>query len=68
MHILEFYQAFLQRQMPIIVDSNEIHEIHTYSQEQGYKTIFFDDYDFKSKQTAFLIFSDYSYYYKLKQL
>ena len=65
MHILEFYQAFLQRQMPIIVDSNEI---DTYSQEQGYKTIFFDDYDFKSKQTAFLIFSDYSYYYKLKQL
>ncbi|MCA2808064.1 hypothetical protein, partial [Microcystis sp. M095S1] len=31
-------------------------------------SIFFDDYDFKSKQTAFLIFSDYSYYYKLKQL
>ncbi|MEH2083605.1 MAG: hypothetical protein V7K89_27630 [Nostoc sp.] len=65
MQIIDFYQALIERQLPIIVDS---HKIDTYSKEQGYKTIFFDDYDFKSEQAAFLIFSDYNYYYKLKQL
>lgn len=65
MHIKNFYQTFVQKNIPMIVDSLEI---DTYLKEQGYKTIRFEDYDFQSQHTAFLIFSDYNYYYKLKEL
>ena len=65
MQIIDFYQALVAKQIPIIFDS---HQVDIFCKEQGYKTIFFDDYDFKSQQAAFLIFSDYKYYYKLKQL
>jgi hypothetical protein len=65
MHVLDFYQALIQKKIPIIVDS---HQLNAYLREQGYQTILFDEYDFQTQQVAFIIFSDYHYYYKLKEL
>ncbi len=65
MHILKFYEDLIERKIPIIVDSLQI---ETFSKEQGYETLLFDEYDFKSNKTAFLIFSDFTYYSKLKHL
>ncbi|MCP2731261.1 hypothetical protein [Limnofasciculus baicalensis] len=65
MNIREFHQSLIQKQIPIIVDSLEV---NLYLTEQGYKTKLFDLYNFESQEAAFLIFSDYRYYYKLKEL
>jgi hypothetical protein len=65
MHVLDFYQALIQKKIPIIVDSPQL---NAYLREQGYQTILFDEYDFQTQQVAFIIFSDYHYYYKLEEL
>ncbi|MBN3893779.1 MAG: hypothetical protein HWQ41_00250 [Nostoc sp. NOS(2021)] len=65
MHIINFYQALLNHKIPILVDSEQI---ASYFREQGYKTIFFDDYDFATKQTVFVVISDYYYHDRLIQI
>ncbi len=65
MHILDFYQALIEKKMPIVVDRDRL---GSYFNKKGYQTIPFDDYDFRTKQAVFVVFSDYDYHDRLREL
>lgn len=65
MHILDFYQSLISKKMTIVVDN---HQLRSYLDCKGYQTILFDEYNFRHKQAAFVIFSDYDYHDRLKEL
>jgi hypothetical protein len=65
MHIINFQQALLNHQIPVLVDSEQI---ASYFREQGYQTFFFDDYDFATQQIVFAVISDFSYHDRLIQI
>ncbi|NEO75447.1 hypothetical protein [Moorena sp. SIO4G3] len=65
MRILDFYESLIDKKMMIIVDN---HQLRSYLDREGYQTILFDDYDFRNREAAFLVFSDYDYHDRLKEL